>query len=421
MSYQILSLPKYLKQHKAGILAVFSKPEPANFDLNAWKGYFNADQVLCNDLDIIFKKCRNSIKRNDVVQLAKSAASLTWTDIRLFFLAIMIWGYGDWQLGKIYTRNILADKTTKNIMGSAIKSVSLMQIENAYQNFRLPYFRSAYFTKFLYFIGSALNSKPLPLILDSNVAKCLDHIDSLGNMQLLNTFAYYNRDKKTGRVASVNGYLNGYMSYIYSLDSWANQLGCAADAIECFLYDHRGRSSYVISNIETTMNRQQPIILPSHKQINRLTHIASMVPINSHTTNPPVIKWPVTIRGRLGLGQGINQREFQITTLAKIEACLPSNDPSNPYCVTASTIKGRKNLGRTVKCMYKNNKVEGQYHRSLKAGIWIGSDFSHSGKTATDAWKDFTKHFNITGIARIPVFIDFYLDRIIIRKLDNVK
>jgi len=141
---------------------------------------------------------------------------------------------------------------------------------------------------------------------------------------------------------------------------------------------------------------------------------------NSHSSNPHLITWPVTLDGMLGMGQGgVNQREFQITKLNKIKACLPADNPNNPYCITASNIKGRKNPGRTVKCWYNNNNVDGQYHRSVKVGIWIGADFSHGRKAASHAWKNFIKHFGITvgmSTARIPVYIDFYLDRIVIRK-----
>jgi hypothetical protein len=186
--------------------------------------------------------------------------------------------------------------------------------------------------------------------------------------------------------------VTGYVDYVSSMNHWAAELGCRPDDIEYYIYEE-GRKT----RVKTIRNcHSAPLIFPS-------------------SSSNRTITWPVTLQGRLGKGQGVNQREFQIRALKKIEKYLPSNNPNNPYCITASNTKGKKNLGKTVECWYKNNRVDGQYHRSLKVGIWIGSDFSHSGGTATDDWKDFIKHFNIASTPSIPAFIDFYQDKIVIR------
>ncbi len=131
------------------------------------------------------------------------------------------------------------------------------------------------------------------------------------------------------------------------------------------------------------------------------------------------ITWPVTLPGVLGMGQvGPSQREFKIEDTKTIQQLLPSGNPNNPYDVTASSDKTMRNPGLQRKCLYGNQSVVGQYHRSSKVGIWIGSDLNHGGEPATTAWKNFMKHFGITvGIStgKIPVLIDFYLDIIVIR------
>jgi hypothetical protein len=263
MSYKILTLPKYLKQNKLDISRVSLKSAVSNFNLSAWQQHFNADLTVRDDLATIYNRFGGSIERKHIIQLAKESLGLKWPNIRLLFLAIMIWGYGDWQIGKIYTRNIFAGETARSVIASAIELVSVNQIEKAYCGMQIPYFGPAYFTKLLYFVGRACNIQPLPLILDKNVAKCLDFIDDLEQSQLLSTFVPVTRDRN-GIVNSVRNDMTGYMNYIYSLDSWAKQLGCPADHIECFLYDDRGKARHSNKSQAkgTAMIQQQSIVLP---------------------------------------------------------------------------------------------------------------------------------------------------------------
>jgi len=97
----------------------------------------------------------------------------------------------------------------------------------------------AFFTKFFYFIGLAYNLKPLPVILDANVAKCLELICRQEGWRL-EDFVVLVKGKK-GNV-SLKRYAEGYQNYVLSMDRWAEELGCRADEIEYFMYQNRGKN-----------------------------------------------------------------------------------------------------------------------------------------------------------------------------------
>jgi hypothetical protein len=118
----------------------------------------------------------------------------------------------------------------------------------------------------------------------------------------------------------------------------------------------------------------------------------------------------VTIEGVLKPARKkLNQYELQCLDVNSINSNLPLT-PGNPYVVTVSRIVGRRNKGIPVTCEFNNNPpVIGQFHRGRR--IWIGTNKTIAGISATNAWHQFMLLFKITvGLTdtEIPVYLDFY-------------
>jgi len=129
-----------------------------------------------------------------------------------------------------------------------------------------------------------------------------------------------------------------------------------------------------------------------------------------------------TLEGTLQPASGkIDQYEFDIPSVSYVNTKLPLV-PGNPYTETASKTKGRKCKGKAVTCKFQNYAVTGQFHRSSKVGIWIGSNRTNDGKGATQNWHTFMTYFGIiVGVSdlTIPVYLDFYPHLVVIRLING--
>jgi hypothetical protein len=124
-----------------------------------------------------------------------------------------------------------------------------------------------------------------------------------------------------------------------------------------------------------------------------------------------LITWPVTLDGVLGPAWGkVNQYEFHIDNPSYVNTKLPLI-PGNPYVVTSSTIKNKRNKGIKATCNFGPYTVIGQYHRTSEGGIWLGSNRTKGGAVATKQWHTFVGHFGVKvgcNNMTIPVHLDFY-------------
>ena len=108
-------LPGYLSKHRQEILNIFSQREP-DLDIKAWLDYFVNNDELSSDINSINHQFNQRFTRANLTFLAEIALGNHWPDIRRLFLAIMMWGYVDWEVGKIHTAQIYketAEKVTK--------------------------------------------------------------------------------------------------------------------------------------------------------------------------------------------------------------------------------------------------------------------------------------------------------------------
>jgi len=193
------------------------------YEAGTWAKWFERD----NDLAGIIERHPLELSRRDVGRLATEALAGTGT-WRGVFMAAMMWGYGPagygpWRVGKM-----LCKPEAIPIVTEAAHLIAEGQFGAAYDVFQLPWCKTAFATKFFYFVGlSAGGSWPLPVILDSVVASSLERLGID-----VSQFA-------TSWIPQVRANAKGYIRYVDTIDAWATTLGCRADQIEMWLFTQR--------------------------------------------------------------------------------------------------------------------------------------------------------------------------------------
>jgi len=150
----------------------------------------------------------------------------------------MVWGWGrDYkdQRGRKHTQAALSDPRLGEVLKQSVIRIKSGQIKEAYEGFTLKGCKSAYFTKFFYFVGEEYNIKPSPLILDRHVANALDFLGKQEGWSI-STFLDVSKRKENGKISSIMEYPKGYIQYICSMHDWATELACSPDNIEYFMY-----------------------------------------------------------------------------------------------------------------------------------------------------------------------------------------
>ena len=220
-----MALPKYLHKHQEEIRHIFDKTQGQDYGFKDWQLYFHTSPDIIQDLGIINKQCPSTISRKDVGYFAKESRFGGYDEIKRLFMTCMIWGYAGWsksgdaEAGYYNTRNALSDDRLIETLRKSAERIINGQIEEAYEGFKLKGCKSAFFTKYFYFIGKENNVKPMPVILDSRVNKILR---ALGEYE--------------GWDATVFANKKGYHQYVCSMDRWATEIGCPADNLEYFMF-----------------------------------------------------------------------------------------------------------------------------------------------------------------------------------------
>jgi len=265
-----LPLPKYLREHRADILAVFQNASGWGYDPEKWQEDFENDKVTSTDLNIIVQKCPEKISRSDVRYFGLQTQSGGHAEIRRLFLACMIWGWGNRGRGRRNTENSLSNLRFKGaLLKKTMERIKNGEILEAYKRFELPYCRPAFFTKFFYFVGLSYDIRPLPVILDTNVAKFLEFLDRQEGYDLFKLLVKVNRDKKR-QISSIRSYPEGYIRYIYCMDDWAKELGCRADNIEYYMFKE-GKKLARSMKVQTDRQNNEEINKMSPEQEERET------------------------------------------------------------------------------------------------------------------------------------------------------
>ena len=108
-------------------------------------------------------------------------------------------------------------------------------------------------SKFFYAVGLGINLDPLPLVLDSRVAKALLTLSKECELKVTDLIRY--SINKKGDI-TLQKYPEGYVTYVQLMNLWSKELDCQADAIELFLFDPPKEfwSVEINKNIDTKQN-----------------------------------------------------------------------------------------------------------------------------------------------------------------------
>jgi hypothetical protein len=255
--HQKLPLPRCLLTHKDEILTMLSKEKGYSYNLEKWLESLEANGEVAGDLCNIDATCQGEITREKIVDLAHKTCGCgqVWPEMRRLLLATMMWGWGNRGIGRVYIKLSMSDPQAKKVLEQSLKYIKEGQIRKAYDGFKLAGCGPAFFTKLFYFVGLAYEVKPLPVILDSQVAKSLDLIAGQEGWGLKTFVKVDGRDKR-GRISSVGRYAEGYVGYVHLIDAWANDLGCSASSIEYYLYKLAGDKKSQFSGHELAKCRK---------------------------------------------------------------------------------------------------------------------------------------------------------------------
>jgi hypothetical protein len=165
-----------------------------------------------------------TITRQQVQQAGALAANgqLSWDS---FFLAVMIWGYGTVGYGPWRTEQMFNTQNMAKIFANIRGGISQNRISVAYATAQIDYCGPPFFTKLFYFLGIIFGSNPVPLILDSRVAKSLLKC----NGHQFNASNYFRQNGASRCVL-------GYVDYVTDLNNWSAANNFNPDQLEMFLF-----------------------------------------------------------------------------------------------------------------------------------------------------------------------------------------
>lgn len=236
--YETIRLPKYLLDHKDEILKLLNSEKGTDYKAETWLQGFEDSviaTIVAEDLAEIKKRCPNRITRGNIKDMVRETIFGGYPEIRRLFLAFMIWGWGNQGRGVKNTKRSLSHPRVKEVLEESLRRIKNGQIIQAYEEFNLPGCEPAFFTKFFYFIGLGYEIRPLPVILDKDVAKFLEFLSTQEDWHL-QEFAKVDRDRE-GEISGIKPYAEGYIKYVRTMDDWARELSCRADYIEYFMYE----------------------------------------------------------------------------------------------------------------------------------------------------------------------------------------
>ncbi len=233
--------PDYLLNNKSQLSKLVPADQAIRYDGQRWGKYFSQDP----DFASISARHQLEISRQDLFHMKSTMGGHpSDTDLRRFFIAVMIWGFGTTGYGPYRTHRMVQDGAFAKSVRESYNHVQQGDIVKAYNSMNVDMCGSAFFTKYMYFCGhNGPSAATKPLILDAVVARSLE--DKCGCQisryarasrfsSNLNAKTY--RSAKAGRISALGRDPHAYMNYINDLDTWANSLGVTADQIELFLF-----------------------------------------------------------------------------------------------------------------------------------------------------------------------------------------
>ena len=179
------------------------------------------------DVSMLLERFPASISRQEILELAASDASASGH--RRLWIAAMMWGKGTrglhWDPTLKKVAAFLAREDLDELLAGCEQDLRDGDVEAAYARLTgVAGIRSAFMTKYLYFLGRFLDSSgDYPLILDTFVAESLTWLAGLRAYMVVSDV------RPRDDAAS-------YARYVRAMHRWARELDTSADILEFFLW-----------------------------------------------------------------------------------------------------------------------------------------------------------------------------------------
>lgn len=198
------------------------------YNENHWMSFDYNNKEITNSIKFITENYKNGITRNEIIEYFKKENS----QLLIGFLMTMIWGHGysehgradnrgPWKVNKMFAEFDNAISILENSKNHLLKN-DLISTHLAFKN--MERCRVNFFSKYLYFLGRALEMKNYPLIFDARVAKSIGQL----NMINCNLFEILDVQPKQDSVS--------YKNYVNEIHKLADEINVQAENIEYFLF-----------------------------------------------------------------------------------------------------------------------------------------------------------------------------------------
>ncbi len=163
--------PSYISKNKAKIARLVPANQAIPYKVENWVKYFPND----TDFKKIFTNYPTQISRQNIFDIKTNlGTNPSSNQLRMFFMAVMVWGFGKTGYGAYRTHKMVCDSSFLGTIKNSFDEIQLGNITKAYNCFSLDRCGSAFFTKYFYFSGQGSAFTPKPLILDAVVARSLE-------------------------------------------------------------------------------------------------------------------------------------------------------------------------------------------------------------------------------------------------------
>lgn len=233
-------VPRLLARNAARIRRLLAQPDGHAYDMKPWGIAVGSVPGAAEDVATVEARFQSTLSRDILTLLADESLAAVPGAARRFYIATMIWGWGEDRSGRgrKNLRRGLTDAGLDSVLSVCLHEVVEGRLLDAYRHFTVNGCGQAFFTKLFYFAGKARGCKPMPVILDRNVAVCLEVI-CVQEGWSLDAFVRARR-AKNGRIDYLAPDGDRYVRFVECINSWADGLGLPPDAIEQFMYQHRG-------------------------------------------------------------------------------------------------------------------------------------------------------------------------------------
>ena len=215
---------------------VLRKPERYHGDL--WRATFvgtdasPASHGRDDDVAWLLESYPSALSRDQILGIDHPDPG---TRSRRILIASLMWGYGTGGLrfrGMVDIAALLADGSLNERLIRCHDGLGQGDVRSAYSALtEIRGIGSAFFTKFLYFLGRSLDADPeYPLILDTRVAESLAWLTGYRELVAAESYRPMNDPES-------------YAAYVATMHRWARHLRTTADAIEFYLW-HPPKTSF---------------------------------------------------------------------------------------------------------------------------------------------------------------------------------